>query len=187
MGRVVLLTGEREVGKTYLCQRVVHEAQRRGLSCAGVLSPACHEAQQKVGITLVDVATGEERPLASADDGTQGLRWGRYRFVTSSLKWGTQRLARATPCDLLVVDEVGPLEMKLGKGLVNALDVLAGGGFSLALVVARPELVEELKARLKGRRVDVLEVTSCNRDELPRQVLSILEGGRQAGSRFGEE
>ena len=136
---------------------------------------------------MVDVATGEERHLASADDGTQGLRWGRYRFITSSLEWGTERLARATPCDLLVVDEVGPLEMELGKGLVNALDVLAGGGFSLALVVARPELVEELKARLEGGRVDVLEVTWSNRDELPQQVLSILEGAKRPGSRFGEE
>lgn len=187
MGRVVLLTGEREVGKTYLCQRVMNEARRRGFFCAGVLSPARHEAQQRVGITLVDVATGEERPLASADDGTQGLRWGRYRFVTSSLEWGTERLARATPCDLLVVDEVGPLEMELGKGLVNALDVLAGGRFSLALVVARPELVEELKARLEGRRLDILEVASSNRDELPARILSLLEEETARESRSGEE
>jgi nucleoside-triphosphatase THEP1 len=115
------------------------------------------------------------------------MRWGPYRFVPSSLKWGAKLLARAKPCDLLVVDELGPLELELSKGFANSLDVLAGGGFSLALVVVRPGLINELKARLKGRRVDVLEVTSCNRDELPRQVLSILEGGRQAGSRFGEE
>jgi len=176
MDRIVLLTGERGTGKTHLCQRVVEEARRRGFSCTGVLSPALFDGQEKVGISLVDVATGEERPLASAEDASQGLQWGRYGFVPSSLTWGGALLTRATPCQLLVVDELGPLELELGQGLVKALDVLAQGGFSLALVVVRPALLNEVTARLKGRQPIILEVTPSNRDQLPVQILSMLEG-----------
>ncbi len=175
MGKIVLLTGERKIGKTNLCQRVVEEAQQRGFSCTGVLSPALFDGKEKVGISLVDVASGEERPLASADDVSHGVRWGRYSFVPSSLAWAGDLLAKATPCDLLVVDELGPLELELGQGLVRALDVLVQGGFSLALVVVRPALLDEVRLRLKGKRPVTLEVTLSNRDQLSMQILSLLE------------
>lgn len=177
MDEILLLTGDREVGKTYLCRSVVEEAKRRGFACAGVLSPPHIEGQEKVGISLMDVASGEERPLATAGDTRQGVRWGRYRFVPSSLEWGVRLLADATPCDLLVVDELGPLELEMGRGLVPALDVLTGGGFSLALVVVRPALLGEIKERLQGRERDIVEVTLSNRDQLPTRILSRLEGG----------
>jgi nucleoside-triphosphatase THEP1 len=175
MDRIVLLTGEREIGKTRLCERVVEEAKRRGFSCAGVLSRALFRGQEKVGISLVDVASGEERPLATADDAPDKVRWGRYRFVPSSLAWGAELLSKAAPCDLLVVDELGPLELELGGGLVWALDVLVQGGFLLALVVVRPALLDEVKERLKGKRPVILELTFSNRDQLPAQILSMLE------------
>jgi nucleoside-triphosphatase THEP1 len=175
MSKIVLLTGEREVGKTYLCQRVVEEARRRGFHCAGVLSPARFEGQDKVGICLVDVASGESRPLASADDVPHGVRWGRYRFMPSSLAWGSELLDGATPCDLLVVDELGPLEVEKGQGLVKAFDVLVQGGFSLALVVVRTALLDKVTGRLKRRQPIILEVTPSNRDQLPTHVLSLFE------------
>jgi nucleoside-triphosphatase len=178
MDRIVLLTGEREIGKTYACQRVVEEAKRRGFSCAGVLSPALFDGQEKVGISLIDVASGEERPLATVDDALEGVRWGKYRFVPSTLAWGSELLANAIPCDLLVVDELGPLELEAGQGLVGALDVLAQGGFSLALVVVRPALVDEVEGRLKGKRPVILEVNLSNRDQLPARIISILEEER---------
>ena len=175
MDRIILLTGERGVGKTHVCERVVEEARSRGFSCAGVLSRALFEGQDKVGINLVDVASGEERPLASADDVPGEVRWGRYRFVASSVAWGTEALAKASPCDLLVVDEVGPLELERGQGFAMALDVLAKGSFALGLVVIRPALLDRVAGRLQGKRPLVLEVSLGNRDLLPGRIIALLE------------
>jgi nucleoside-triphosphatase THEP1 len=175
MGEVVLLTGERGVGKTHLCQRVVQEVRERGHSCAGVLSPPVLVGGDKVGISLVDAATGAKRALATADRSPGKVRWGKYRFVPSTLEWGARALAKATPCDLLVVDELGPLELELGQGLVDALDVLSDGDYSLALVVVRPELVEVLDHRLERLQTRVMEVTLSNRDQLPGQIVSMLD------------
>jgi nucleoside-triphosphatase len=175
MNRVVLLTGVRGVGKTHLCQQVVDQARQSGYSCAGVLSPASFSGGEKVGINLVDVASGEERLLAEADDTGGEVRWGKYRFVRPTLDWGAELLEGAAPCDLLVVDELGPLELRLGLGLVAALHVLDEGGFSLALVVVRPELVDSVRERLRATETSVLEVDLENRDQLPGQILSLLE------------
>jgi nucleoside-triphosphatase THEP1 len=175
MDRVVLLTGERGVGKTRLCQRVVQLAQERGYVCAGVLSPAVFSDGEKVSINLIDVSTGEERLLAVADDAPGDVRWGRYRFAPSTLAWATKRLRRAVPCDLFIVDELGPLELESKGGLVEALDILKGGGFGLGLVVIRPELLDSLKGRLQSQNPRVLRVILSNRDRLPRQILSVLD------------
>jgi nucleoside-triphosphatase len=175
MNKVVLLTGPRGVGKTCLCQRVARRARKTGRSCKGVVSPAVLEGGEKTGIRLLDVATQEDRPLAFSGDESGDVRWGKYRFVRETLDWGADVLKRATRCDLLVVDELGPLELKAGKGLVAALDVLNAGGFALALVVVRPELIDELRERLPGSSVQILEVTEANRDRLPERIVDLLQ------------
>jgi nucleoside-triphosphatase len=175
MNRVVLLTGPRGVGKTCLCQRVARKAREAGRSCTGVLSPAVLEDGEKTGIRLLDVATQEDRPLAFSGDESGDVRWGKYRFVRETLDWGADVLKRGTPCDLLVVDELGPLELKAGQGLVAALDVLSAGGFALALVVVRPELIDELRGRLPDSSVQIVEVTEANRDRLPERIVDLLQ------------
>ncbi len=183
-----MLTGERGVGKTHLCRQVVEEARRRGYSCAGLLSPAVFEDGEKAGITLLDLATEVERPLAVADDEPGELRWGRYRFLPSTLEWAGSALRRAAPCHLLVIDELGPLELKLGQGLVEALNLLDYGAYSLALVVVRAELVGAVLQRLRRAEVMVVEVTIQRRDELPSRILSMLEEQvHQPCLPFGEE
>jgi nucleoside-triphosphatase len=178
MDEVVLLTGERGIGKTHLCQRVVQLAQERGYVCAGVLSPAVFSDGEKVAINLIDVSTGEDRLLAAVDDVPGDVRSGKYRFVSSTLEWATKALRTAIPCDLLIVDELGPLELESKGGLVEALDILRGGGFGLGLVVIRPELLDSLRGRLQSVDSLVLRVTLSNRDRLPGQILSILDQER---------
>jgi nucleoside-triphosphatase len=170
-----LVTGGRGVGKTHLCQQVVQLAAQKGYHSAGVLSRALFDEEEKVGITLVDVATSAERTLALADDEPGPLCWGRYRFVPTTLEWGSDLLTSATPCDLLILDELGPLELILGQGLVSALNVLNQGAFALALVVVRPELLNTLREQIQCSEIRVAKVDLQNRDQLPGQILSLLE------------
>ena len=54
-------------------------------------------------------------------------------------------LRKSTDCDLLVVDELGPLEFNLTTGWIAAFDVLSAKQFRVALVVVRPELLERAR------------------------------------------
>lgn len=84
-------------------------------------------------------------------------------------------LSQAKPCDLLVIDEVGPLELERGKGWVSAFDVLRAGAYALALLVVRPELIAQVCDRLAGCDLEVLPVTSENRDRLPISLVEMME------------
>jgi nucleoside-triphosphatase THEP1 len=68
------------------------------------------------------------------------LAFGVWYFNLRTLEWGNQVLEISLPCDLLIVDELGPLELTHQMGWRAALDILPLSGYRLALVVIRPEL-----------------------------------------------
>jgi nucleoside-triphosphatase THEP1 len=135
--RIGLLTGPVGVGKTTVAERVVGLARRQGLHCGGLLAPAMvNHCGQKVGIWAVDVDTGDRRVLARTDRELDGPAIGSYSFDKAALVWATgiiemamtaPNLATPRRCDLLVVDEIGKLELWRGVGLAPVLSGLAAG------------------------------------------------------------
>ena len=162
---IVLITGPRGVGKTTLCLRAVILAKEARHSCAGLLTLREDDDRR----ILVDVRTGDRRSLTAS--GPTGVPVGRYLFDPDALAWGAEILARSIPCDLLVLDELGPLEMA-GGGWAVGMDVLREGRFLLALVVVRPELVAEVLERFPDAWA--VEVTPENRDGLPAWLIGLL-------------
>ena len=77
-------------------------------------------------------------------------------------------------CDLLVVDEIGKLELWQGVGLVRILPRLAAGEVSCALVLVRDSLLTELQARLAPAKPLVFEVSEENRGRIAPSILDGL-------------
>jgi nucleoside-triphosphatase THEP1 len=170
MARMVVLTGERGVGKTTVCRETVALARGRGHVCAGILTLA------RDGIRDVyDVRSGETRRLTRRPGHDSAVAQGRFRFDPETLRWGGDVLARSMPCDLLLVDEIGPLEIDRNRGWIIAFDVLRSGCFALAVVVVRPELVSRAQLRLPGLESEVLVATRENRDRLPAVLTEMLK------------
>ncbi len=139
--RLWMLTGARGAGKTTFCRSLAAHARLRGWDVAGLLSPATFEGEGKTGILAEDVRTGETHTLASAYPRPAfDLQFGKWHFDRSTLAWGNQVIESSIPCNLLIVDELGPLELTHQGGWQAALDVLSGVGYQVAMVVIRPEL-----------------------------------------------
>jgi nucleoside-triphosphatase THEP1 len=170
--RIALLTGPVGVGKTTVAERVVGLARRQGLVCGGLLTPAMiNPCGQKIGIWGVNIRTGERRILARTDRELGGPAIGPYSFHKASLTWATGVVERAlSSSDLLVVDEIGKLELWRGTGLAPILPHLAAGQARQALVLVRESLLSELQARLAPVGQVVFEVSLENRVHLPSQI-----------------
>ena len=174
--RIGLLTGPVGVGKTTVAERVVGLAQRQGLVCGGVLAPAMvNSCGQKAGIWGMDISTGERRILARTDRDLGGPSIGPYSFDGSALDWAAGAVDRRMgACDLLVVDEIGKLELWHGIGLASCMPRLAAGDTERALILVRDSLLSELQVRLAPVEQVVFQVSEKNRGELAPGVLSEL-------------
>lgn len=175
---ICLLTGPVGVGKTTVAERVVGLARRRGFACGGLLAPSMlNSCGQKIGIWGVEILTGQRRVLARTDRDLDGPEVGSYSFDAAAMAWAAGVVQGAVgACDLLVVDEIGKLELWRDTGLVPILPILASGEVNRSLVLVRDFLLIELRERLDSVQQVVFRVAEDNRGELPALILKwILE------------
>ncbi len=170
-----LITGPREVGKTRFCSHLVAEAQIMDLNVSGLLCPPKYQDKQKLAIEIEDLSTGEHYTLAKARKAAdEGLMTNRWVFNLEVMNWGNDVLQKAVPCDVLIVDELGPLEFKRGEGWQKGLAAIDSGQYKVAAVIVRPELISIALERWPHARV--LEIPATLDDKtgakLRNQVLS---------------
>ena len=188
---VLVVTGPSRAGKTTVCRRVVEAAGRRRLSIAGLLTEdGTDEAGNALQIVR-DLSSNRCHLLAQARPGKDGARAGyavdllrrpespyppdgyhlRWEFDAEGLEFGREalRVAGQKACDLLVVDQIGPLEMRHGGGWTCVFELVRAGRFGLALVVVNPAVVDEFVATL-DHPCRVLRVDEAGRSALPATI-----------------
>jgi len=154
--QIVVITGESGAGKTAWCAQMRAFAEREALRVAGLISYGVFDGDQKVAIALCALPSGEQRILATRRAYVVGAATPRWQFDESVLSWGDSQLAALTACDVLIIDELGPLELLHGRGWQSAFTALTAARYQLACVVVRPALVERFMARFSAAQVIAL-------------------------------
>lgn len=173
-----LLTGNVQTGKTRWLEQLVERLQGEGVVCYGVIAPgdwvpssgphANADGFEKLGIWNVLLPEGERIRFADRKDlaqeagtfqanseaGRVGLGWHisdeALARVNQHLAGIPQRACAAGERGLLIVDELGRLELKFDGGLTEAVRLLEEGPTSCiqdALVVARDTLAPLVEDR----------------------------------------
>lgn len=184
--RVFILTGAVDSGKTRLLQRLAAEARGRGIRVGGFLAHGEYEGDRKVGYRLEGLARGEgvviARRIPDRSDRASPagiLRIGRFALQAEGFGRARGWLARdAATADLIIVDELGPLELS-GRGHAQAVgDLLGQFPGVIVLAIRRDCLAQTLGQFGLARRVEVFDVSQG--DELIGRVLGAASRGLQA-------
>jgi nucleoside-triphosphatase len=172
----VFLTGPPGVGKSTVLQRVRDFLIARGYKVGGVCCPEIRVNGVRVGFEIVDVASGRRGILAKVGYGGE-KRVGKYGVNILDLTLiGVNALRHAVDeADIILIDEVGPMEMK-GKEFQSAvLRVIEGQKPVVGVIHWRMHhpVVDAIK---RQRDAVIFEVTPQNRENLHLRVLELLKG-----------
>ena len=173
--RVVLVTGPPGVGKTTLIQRIHDHYRTKGLNVVGITTREVREGDKRVGFKITDISSGAEGWLARVGDGP-GPRVGKYKVVTKYLDGigvGALKQAIAQPNDLVLIDEIGPMEMTSREFREALADLLSKRDRVVATVKYGshyPEL-----ARVPAADAVSFEISRDNREEVFQKITAIVD------------
>jgi nucleoside-triphosphatase len=166
MTKRILLTGRPGCGKTTLVKRVVNDLSSS--QAGGFYTEEIRKRGERVGFKVVTL-DGEEAVLAHVDFKTR-QRVGKYGLDLSGLETiGVDVLRRAVRAgQLVVVDEIGPMELRSGIFRDVITEMFDSRAPILATITARPfPFTEAIKKR---RNVTLIEVRNDNRDQLVSEL-----------------
>jgi molybdopterin-guanine dinucleotide biosynthesis protein A len=146
----LLVIGESGSGKTSWCREYVDWQRESGSTIGGILSPAIEQQGQRVGSNALDLLTGQEVPFARLSPYRSfrgGEVVGGYTISRDGISFACSAIKRAVKsrCDLVVIDEVGPLELS-GRGLMPVVESALASAVNV-LIVVRSSLKEALQRR----------------------------------------
>ncbi len=163
MNRIILITGEKNSGKTsYLKHFIEKVALNENLSFGGFISEGIFNSGRLSGYNLIELIHQDKRLLCSDTPKTGSLRIGKYYFDPEGFRFGEEILLKLPEgTEWILIDEYGPVELS-GEGWSKTIDqLLKKEGVNLMITV-RLELLAEVIDKFQGYEIHVFNV--CRSD-----------------------
>lgn len=171
MSSIWLITGPPAVGKSTLVSKVVLKLKSRGVIIGGCASGERRVGGTRSGFEVRDLTNGTHGELASTER-KLGPKVGKYRVNLVDLaSVGAKGLSDAADgSELIVIDEIGPMELvspEFRKAVRKCLD---SGKPILAVIHERME--DDLFVELREKAKDLIELDVNNRDKAVDDIAS---------------
>ena len=171
----LLLTGPPGIGKTTVIQKVLSDIE---ISAGGFYTHEIRRGGRRVGFSMKTLE-GEEGTLAHIDN-RGGYRVGRYGVDINSFEAVVlPALERALQeQELIVIDEIGKMELFSQAFQEMVMRVLDQDERHLLGVIHQGRDPFAVSVKRRGD-VEVISVSHTNRDDLPPQIITRLQGARR--------
>lgn len=165
----IAVTGSPGIGKSTVVAKVSEKlASQLGFKIGGIRTAEIREEGHRKGFLIQDLATGETGTLSHIKG--NGLRLGKYRINMEDLeRIGANAIRNSLFCDLVIIDEIGPMELVSGAFVDSVEGVLESD--KPVLAVLHHSSRHPLARRIR-KEFEVLTVDTKNRDELPKKLFN---------------
>jgi nucleoside-triphosphatase THEP1 len=141
--KIIILSGEIQQGKTTLLSKILNSNQLDKFKIRGFLSNVQIENGERKGYNIESIADDLKINLCSTSENTERIKYGRFYFNRDAFSFGSDIIDKSTKAntDLLIIDEIGPLEMS-GEGWSDSISKVVKLGIPMIWVVRR-NLIEK--------------------------------------------
>lgn len=138
----ILITGQRQIGKTTLIRKVV---ESHDLNIAGYQTLPYYVQDTFYGYEMMDLITKEKRIISKKQID------GKFQPLEKTFRdFGVLCLQRAmeTPCDAIILDEIGRFERNVDVFIQSIHKVLDSNHFVIGVLKKEPiDFIEKIKLR----------------------------------------
>lgn len=170
------LTGLPGSGKTSTLLKLIDMLEGEGKTVGGMITEPITEGGKRTGLQIVNRITGEKGRLAHISIESRYM-FGKFGVDLTALESvGVRALEQAaSEADIVVIDEVGKLEVESEPFVEAVKDVLDMDKPVLLTLhkKSRNPLLQDIRKRDDVR---ILEVTPINRNLLPYKVMKLMKG-----------
>jgi nucleoside-triphosphatase len=118
-----------------------------------------------------DRATGQ-RKLFARYQKPGDIVIGRYGIIQSAVEFANEAIMSGVNCDLLIIDELGHLELS-NQGLTAAFEAVDLRGTLPSLSIVQRKYLENY-IQIWGEPQELFKVTKHNRDHFDRDIFQLL-------------
>lgn len=170
---VIIISGERQQGKTAFLQELVRKLKESNVEVTGFFAAGVHEGSKRIGFDLVDVKSGNSWPLCREKETTGSYH--RFQFNEETLARGNRILdiAELGEAKLVVIDEVGPIEMKNG-GWAQAIGKLLNEAEIVHLWTVRKSMIKQVASTWPVGDIHIYDIGEDNFQDTLDGILKLL-------------
>jgi nucleoside-triphosphatase THEP1 len=168
--KLFLLTGAIGSGKTTLIKKLIERMRVENLSVAGIYSLRKMDQSGTTGYDVIDISTGSSERFLRTEGAATQEKVGRFFLYPEGLNAGEAALLNVDHSDLIIVDEIGKLELAR-KGWSASVQQLLKVQNSCLLLSVREELIAEISREFAILPQKVFRVSGNNTDEIISEIL----------------
>ncbi len=165
--KTFIISGKQGEGKTTLANRVNKILKESKVITGGIIAPAYRIKGHRAGYMLESAGeAGKSVPLCHESDNLKEHLPGRFVFDEKGIEYGEELLSEAgsRDCDLVIIDEIGPYELK-GMGWDKAFEKLLNSCGCNLLIVVRESLTDIITDRYGLHKPVIIKVSECSAEQ----------------------
>jgi len=171
---VIVITGEIGAGKTTCIKKLVQKLKKENTGVKGIFTSRLMENGETTGYDVADISSEENYRFLSVEGEDGQDKIGKYYIDPEGLKLAGKALKIIDSPDVIIVDEIGKLELA-GGGWAGELDGLFQKNNSLFILSVRKEVVDQVIRKWNLNPVKIFEVADDNRCEEVYEICTHLQ------------
>jgi nucleoside-triphosphatase THEP1 len=144
--QVIILVGFSGTGKTTTVLKYIDKMRARALKVGGIVCPGTFKNAQRFSFAVTDLLTNVTNPLAQRDLPSE-IQQGSFGFHKTGIEFGNNSIKQAVAqsVDILVIDEIGPLELS-GSGWYEGIQAV-NDNVGEVIYTVRPTIIKDVQQK----------------------------------------